>query len=168
MSSGKSAVDREVEWFLQDVPTLPPLLAAQQGAWEVVQGYVSRTPQTRKTALYVVRVGFVDQRFANQRTIRSHELRVKAYWPIGSSTTGRDLWEVEQRAFDKAVDDVVARVRGLLMDHTHGGRFLSAAEAPDPGRIAVRFYDPEQAAAVTPQILRAEITYSVDDPDVTG
>lgn len=159
-----SAVDREVAWLSVVNDSLPALLTTAGGPWQTINAYRPRTPATRQTAVYVLRSGFTDQRVANQRRRRTHDIVANCIWPIGSSTTGMDLWENEARAFDAAVDLLITRVMDLVGDHTHGGRWLSAAEVPD--RISVRFEDPERTASANPAVLLATATWSVDDFEI--
>jgi hypothetical protein len=162
--SSSTAVDREVAWLTQ-VDALPTLLAVNSGPWDIVQAYWPRSLQTRKSGIYVLRTAVDETRFANQRKIQNHAFRAKLWWPIGGTTTGIDIAEDEQRAFDAAIDLLVSRIRGTPFDHTHGS-FLSVAE--DGGRISVRFADPEQTTGASPACLRAEVTWSADDRDFTG
>jgi hypothetical protein len=161
---------REAEWLCTTSmgDGLPSLLKADGGPWDVVQAYWPRTPPRHKTAIYVLRPQFAETRLSNQRKLQTHTFRLKCLWPIGATTTQSGLWEDEQQAFDEAVDLVLERVRGTLMDHTHGGRFLSVAEAPDGSRINVSFSDPEQHSGSSPAALRADITYLADDRDFTA
>jgi hypothetical protein len=163
-----SAVQREAEWLSTSGDGLVALKKTDGGPFDVVQAYWPRTPNTRQTGLYVLRGSLSDDRFAQDRRIQRHALRLRVVWPIGSTTVATGLWEDEQAALDAAVDAVLVRIRAHVYDHTHGGRFLSVAEAPQPGRIEVRFTD---ASALGPQAggqLRADITYSADDRDFTA
>lgn len=164
-----SAVQREAAWLAAYNPAdgLPPLLSSTGGRWDIVAAYLPRTPPTRQAAIYLVRASLEETRFANQRKRQSHGFRAYLFWPIGSSTTASGIWESEQLAFDLAVDDLVARIRGTLLDHTHGGQFMSVAEAPTGGRIGVRFVEPT-ASANTPAMLTADVTYSADSTDIVG
>jgi hypothetical protein len=162
------AVEREAEWLRISGDGLPSLLTADGGPFDVVQAYRNRTPPQRKTALYLIRPSFVDVRFTNQRKIRTHTFTAHLWWPIGSSTTSEQLWEKEQRALDLAVDLVITRLDGFLADKTHGGRFLSVAEAPEPGRITVSFADPLSTATGSPAVLIGQIAWMADDSDYTA
>lgn len=165
-SPSADAVDREAAWLSTSGDGLPALLKAQGGPWDVVQPYWPRTPLTRQTGIYLTRGGFTGVRFANHRRIETNDYRGKLRWPIGATTTALNLWESEQRAFDAAIALLVTRIYGFNGDHTHGGRFLSVAEAPEPGRVAVHFDDPEHTMGNN--ILSAIITYSADDRDFTA
>jgi hypothetical protein len=162
--SSSDAVDREVAW-LTTVDTLPALQATDGGPWDIVQAYWPRSLQTRKSGIYVLRTAVDEARFANQRKMQHHAFRAKLWWPIGGTTTGIDIAEDEQRAFDSAISLLLSRIRGTVFDHTHGS-FLSVAE--DGGRISVRFADPEQTTGSSPACLRGEVTWSADDRDFTG
>lgn len=162
--STPSAVDRETAWLQTTGDSLPSLLTANGGPWQTINGYRPRTPATRQTAIYLLRTGFHDVRVANQRRRRTHDIRANLVWPIGATTTGVDIWETEQRALDTAVDLLLTRVMDLVGDHTHGGRFLSAAEVPD--RITATFEDPERTATMNPAVLLATVTWSCDDFEI--
>lgn len=137
--------------------------AASGGLWQIVQAYWPRTPQTNKTGLYVLRAALLDPRVSNQRIRPRYEITLRAVWPV--VVTGTSLLETAQQDFDNAVEPVLERIRGLLGDKTHGGRFLSAAE--NPRLVTVRFEDPEQSMAQY-KALRATVTYSVDDFEISG
>lgn len=160
------AVAREVS-YLRATGDGPPALLAPSGPWQIIQAYWPRTPNTRQTGIYLLRPTVLETRFSNQRKLDSYEFRGRLWWPIGS-TSATGSWEDEQAALDNAVDLLIQRIRGLPFDHTHLGNFLSVAEAPDPGRITVRFEDPAQTAVLNPAVLLAEITYSADDQDYFG
>ena len=162
-----SAVDREAAWLREHGDGLPALLAEQGGPWSVIQAYRSRTPATRKTSIFVLRGQLSDVRFANQRRLRTHGLRLAVWWPIGATTTQAGLWEDEARALDAAVDLLITRVRGTVVDHTHGGRFLQVAEGSS-GQIQVSFTDPDQTLSGPQPCLRADVSYSADDADYTA
>ncbi len=158
-------VDREVEWLSIAGDGLPALLKASGGPWDAVQGYWPRTPATKKQTIYVLRGLMTERRYSSQRKKQSHDLRLRLVWPFGSSTTATNMWETEQRAFDLAIDALVARIRGTVVDHTHGNRFFSAAEEPEPAAIVVSFDDPARGTA---NQLAATISYSVSDRDFTA
>lgn len=134
----------EAEWLTASGDGLPALLAADGGPWDVIQAYWPRTPAVRQRVIYVMRGQLDEDRVANQRKRQAHAFRLRLEWPIGSSTTAIGLWESEQEALDNAVELLVERIRGQLRDHSHGGRFLSVAEAPSPPRITVQFDDPSR------------------------
>lgn len=164
-----TAVQREAAWLATSGDGLPGLLVAAGGPFDVVQGYWPRTPQYRKAALYLVRAAAQDVRFGAHRKIRRHSFLLRVLWPLGSTTVGTQMWETEQAALDAAVSQVLARVVAYDMDKTHGGRFMSVAEAPDAQPINVRFSDPAHAAGGGGRVeLTVEITYNADDTDYTA
>lgn len=164
-----TAVQREAAWLVTSGDGLPALVTTAGGPFDVVQGYWPRTPQARKAALYLTRPGYADMRFGAHRKIRRHSFLLRVAWPIGATTIGTDLWEEEQIALDNAVHQVVARIVAFDGDKTHGGRFLSVAEAPAAQPINVRFGDPAHASGGGGRVdLTAEITYQADDNDYTA
>lgn len=157
------ALDREAAW-LNAVDTLPSLLLANGGPFAVIQARWPRTMWSNKTGLYVTRTpGHTAQleRFAAQRQMLKHHLRIIAHWPF---TSGSGSSEADQFAFDQAIDLVLARVAGVRGDKTHGGRFLSVAE--DPAMVDVDIDDAEQA--ITAGHIRARITYWADDTETNN
>jgi hypothetical protein len=157
------AADEEVGW-LTAADTLPTLLSSAGGPWDVVQAYLTRTPATRKTALYVLLPAMREKRISNGRKQKTYNMRIRVEWPIGSSTTGVGLWEDEQRALGAAVDKLFARLRGTLLDHTHGGRFLSVAEEGTAGQINATFEDPDHRSGQI-SVIRGLVTYIADGYD---
>lgn len=158
-----SAVTKEAAWLatatVDGLPNLP-------STFDVVQAYWPRTPTYRKAGLYLTRPGFQDMRFGAHRKIRRHQFLLRAMWPIGGGTVGTPLWETEQATFDAAVGFVIQRIVAFDMDKTHGGRFLSVAEAPDAMPISVTFSDPARASGGGGRVeLSADITYYADDTD---
>lgn len=163
--STADAVTRETAW-LTAVDALPTLLKPA-GPWDLVVAYWSPTRVQRQRRLFVTRAATVERRFAAHRKIDTYTFQLKAFWPVGSSTTAAAMWETEQAAFDSALDRVITRIRQTTGDHTHG-TFLSVAEAPDGTTIDVRYEDPERSMAAAPAELKATVTYLADDNDFTG
>lgn len=162
------APDREVDFLVTTGDGLPSLLTNSGGPWGVItRGWPSRLP-AQDSGLYLLRLALTEQRFSNARKLIRHDFTVRAWWPLGTSGGVPGDWQADQIALDTAVDLLVQRIRGTVGDHTHGGRFLSVAEAPDPGRIIVRFADPEATVTGSPAVLRADISYSADDGDFTA
>jgi hypothetical protein len=157
------AVVRETAWLTTTGDGLPALLTADGGPWDVIQAYQPRTPQTRKTQLYVLRRRFPTRRFAQQRRIVTHYFELRAKWPIGASTTGVGIAETEQQALDNALALLVERIEDFVGDKSHGGRFMSVAEAPNGAQIEVRLGDPEQE--IPTGLLTATVAYTADDED---
>lgn len=156
------AVAREVAWLTATGDGLPALLAADGGPFEVVQGYWPRVAPTNKHALYLVRATIRDERSANIRTMATHAFVAKLLWPMLASSGSA---EAEQRAFDAAIDRLLTRINGPMLDKTHGGRFLSVGE--NPAYVEVVVDDPERMLAEG-RVLRAEVRYSADDPEINN
>lgn len=156
------SVDREVAWLTTSGDGLPDLLSSVGGPWDNIQAYWARTAATRQKTVYVLRRTIRDQRTANIRRTPTHEFLLKIVWPIATSSGAA---EKEQRALDSAVDLLLTRIDGPLMDKTHGGRFLSIAE--NPRYVDVTFLDPEQTLSQV-AALRAEVTYSADDFEINN
>jgi hypothetical protein len=156
------AVDREVAWLTASGDGLPALLTSAGGPFSNVQGYWPRTPGRRNTNLYVMRRGIHQARFANVRTMATHEFALRIVWPMQS---GQGKAEDDQRAFDAAVDKVLQRIGGLPGDKSHGGRFLSVAE--NPAYVTVVFSDPSQTMPPEAEFW-CEITYHADDPEINN
>lgn len=157
------AVDRETLW-LTAVDALPPLLVDNGGKWDIVNAYQPRTPAARKNQIWVLRRNIRMERFALVRKIPKYLFYLRCWWTLSNPTGSA---EVDQRAFDAAVNDVLIRVNGLGepgADKTHGGRFLSVAE--DPGLVEVAFVPPD-TTLMPSAAFAAEITYWADDPDFT-
>lgn len=162
--STADAVAREAAWLsaYSAADGLPGLLAVNGGPFDVVQAYVPRTGAQRQSRLYVTRTQLRVERFGFNRKINHHSFMLRLYWP---QTSPSGQAESVQADFDAAVDLVVQRVSGLVMDKTHGARFLSVAE--DPADIDVQFADPEQSIQARAE-LTATITYQADDQDYTS
>lgn len=159
-----NAVDREIAFLRASGDGLPALHKIAGGPFDRVHAYRPRTPNQNVTSLYLRRAGITDERWANQRKKPRYAFHVALEWRIGATTTAVELAEDEQRAFDAAIELVIERVRGTLDDHTHGGYFLSVAEAPTPSHIDVSFTDPE--TTLTQRLLKADMTYYADDFEV--
>ena len=161
--STADVVDREAAWLASSGDGLPALVSAAGGPFGVVQAYQPRTPGRRTLGqLYVLRGRIREHRFANQRVMITYELVLDLVWPLSKGTGSA---EDEQRAFDAAIDLVLARVRAYRGDKTHGGRFLSVAE--NPREVNVRFDHPDRTIREDSE-LRAQVTYTADDQDFTA
>ncbi|MGW2861952.1 hypothetical protein [Streptomyces sp. NPDC001205] len=162
--SSADAVAREADWLAAHDPSdgLPALLATQGGPFDIVQAYLPRTPVARRCQLYVVRRRLQEVRTANVRRMARHDFTLRIIWP-SSSPSGSA--EVPQQALDNAVELVLLRIGGLLLDKTHGGRFLSVAE--DPAQVTVDFPDPEPTLRERAD-LTCIVSYSADDAEING
>ena len=168
--SSADAVQREADWLaaFDAADGLPALLKSAGGPFDVVQAYVSRTPNQRQCRLYVTRSALRVERFSFNRMIDHHTFMLRLYWPQ-SSPSGQA--ESVQADFDAAVALVIQRINGPLafvngvLDKTHGARFLSVAQ--NPADIEVQFADPEASIQAKAE-LTATITYQADDKDYTS
>jgi hypothetical protein len=154
------AVDRETAWLCTSGDGLPDLLADMGGPWDNIQAYWARTPATRQRSVYVLRRAIRDERTANIRRMPTYAFLLKIVWPISTSSGAA---EKEQRALDAAINLLLTRIDGPMLDKTHGNRFLSVAE--NPRYVDVNYIDPEQTLSQV-AALRAEITYSADDFEI--
>lgn len=155
---------REAQWLTAYDPAdgLPALSAMLGGPFDVIQAYLPRTPAQRRAQLYVLRRQLREERTAHVRRMARHLFELRIIWPA-SSPSGSS--EDPQQALDNAVELVLQRVGGLMLDKTHGGRFLSAAE--NPGEVTVDFADPEPSLRDRAD-LRCTITYWADDAEING
>lgn len=156
------AVDREVRWLTAFGDGLPPLLIDDGGLFEKVEAYWPRVETTRVTRIFVRRASITEERSAHVRFQDQYAFELLAIWPMSDPSGDA---QQSQRDFDVAIDAVLGRIRGPLLDKTHGGAFLSAAEIPR--RVHVQFLPPAQTLADAND-LRAVITYSADDPEGNG
>jgi len=153
------AVDRETAWLRSIQNGIPPLLAPA-GPWQVIEAYWPRPVQAKAAGIYVLRDRLTEQRFANIRRIDLYAFQLRLIWPVRPAS---GIVQEEQRAFDKAVSLIGFRVRGLLLDKTHGGRFLAVGEAPAADHFSVDFHDPEKTLG--DGYLYGEFSYAAVDPD---
>ncbi|WP_327066900.1 hypothetical protein [Kitasatospora sp. NBC_01302] len=160
------ACAREAAWLSTTGDTLPSLLSATGGPWDVIQAYLPRTPTQQRTQIYVLRRRLVTARFAQQRRMATHHFQLSLVWPVGATASGPQIAELEQTALDSAVALLVTRIEGLVNDKSHGNRFLSVAEAPNGSTIDVEYDDPAQGVANG--FFAATVTYTADDADYTN
>jgi hypothetical protein len=156
-------VARETAWLNTSGDGLPALLTSAGGPWDVVQSYMARSPNRQQTTIFVLRRRLPTRRFSQQRRLATHYLQLRCRWPIGATTTGTPLAETEQQALDAAIELVVQRIEAFVDDKSHGGRFMSVAEAPNGAEILVEFGDPEMD--IPNGCLTATVTYTADDED---
>jgi hypothetical protein len=161
-----TAVAREAAWLATSGDTLPALLATAGGPWDVVQAYwPGGRFATMQAGIYVTRREIADQHPLSMRYRPQYLFALRLAWPVKGQAA--PLAETAQQGFDTAVGDLLQRVRGLIGDKTHGGRFLSVAEVPEEQPVAVDFADPEITIAAG-QGLRATVTYHADDFEFNG
>jgi hypothetical protein len=161
--STADVVARETAWLQAAGDSLPALLTANSGPWQVVQAYWPRTPHANQRGIYVVRARLLDPRVSSQRIRPRYQLTLKCVWPVVATSAG--LLESEQQNLDSALDPLMQRIRGPVGDKSHGGRFLSAGE--NPRTVDVPFEDPERTMAAAKRLL-ATVVYFIDDFEISG
>lgn len=146
------ALQREADWFSSVVPGMPPMAVDQGGPWDLIVPYgraKGTVPEGRKT-LYVARESAADGRIAIQQRTHAYMIILTLSWPVRSKGSQP---EDDMAALDQAIEDLLTRIRGPFMDHTHGARFLSVAEGHEgdgestPARIDVALDDIDTAVA---------------------
>ena len=154
--------DREAAWLATAGDSLPALLAAAGGKWDIIQArWPGAKLDTSKRGIYVTWRNYNDQLTSAQRIQPRYQIRLKIVWTIKGAP------EAEQAALDAALGDLIARIRGPFQDKTHGARFHSAAQVPKgQGNPVSVLTDPEQT--IPGRALRLEVTYMVDDWEVIG
>lgn len=164
--STADACSREAAWLTTTGDSLPSLPASAGGPWQVIDAYEQGAQtRTQATAVYVTREPGIEQlRVANQRVRPRYMMRLELRWPVRVISPGASsIAATEAQNFDNAIEQLRARVTGPLGDKTHGGRFLSAAEAArGQAGISVR-YEPASLTIKADKELRASMTYPVDD-----
>jgi hypothetical protein len=161
--TGISTVETKEAAWLAAVDTLPALLTADGGPWDVIQAFWTRTPNTQQTQIYVLSLDFDDQRSGGQRIMPHHQITLAWHWPLRQ--TASPVAETEQQALKNAIDLLFQRIRGLPGDKTHGGAFLSAGEVP---RMPGPHWSMEQPWVTIPngKELRGSVVYYCDDYEV--
>jgi hypothetical protein len=160
------AVAREAAWLQTSGDGPPALLVAAGGPFEVVQAYWPGAKfAQRKSGVYVQRRRTLMPRFGGRRIMPGYVFVLKVCWPVKSTAAG--FPETEQQNLDSAVDLLLQRIDGLPGDKTHGGRFLSAGEAPQGQYPEVEYQDAEITLAQG-NWLRATVTYPADDQELLG
>ena len=167
-----TAVSREAAWLTTTGDTLPSLLSADGGPWDVVQGYWPGAHlQSNLHGIYVDARNANDLRAQFQRIRPQYQFTLTLIWPVkaqgatgGVKGTTR-IAETEQLNLDNAAELLIERIRGLVGDKTHGGRFLSVAENPR----TVTYVKQDPAVTIHQhRALYAVVAYRADDLEVNG
>lgn len=165
MAAYGDAVQREVDWLTEEVVGLPVLLKDQGGAFDLVLPYGRKAGSLPVGGRYmfVYREATVERRFAIQQKIQIHRLRLRVSWPVRAPGAQP---EVDLAELDAAVEDILAKVRGPFGDHTHGGRFLDAAEGDEGSdRTGTEVTSDDPDTAIEQSKAKVEIRYiAVDVP----
>lgn len=160
--STADAPAREAAWLATSGDGLPALLQTAGGPWQTIQAYWPRTPDHMAKSVFVLRHQTANTRFANVRKLNRYVFRLICWWPMVNPNGDA---QQAQADFDAALDLLLQRIAGPVLDKTHGGRFLSVGEtAEHGGTISIDYHDPVQTLA-SGNFLVAEITYGADDND---
>lgn len=167
MAGYGDAVQREVDWLAEQVTGLPVLLRDQGGPFDLILPY-GRKAGTLPAGRYMFayRESTVERRFAFQQKIQAHRFRLRISWPVRAPGAQP---EVDLAELDAAVEDVLAKVRGVinpLPDHSHGGRFLDVAEGDEGSdRTGTEVTGDDPDTAIEQSKAKVEIRYiAVDNP----
>jgi hypothetical protein len=167
--STADAEAREAAWLATTGDTLPALLATA-GPWQVVQAFWPGAKfAAKKTGIYVQRRHTRVYRFGGQRLMPQYEFALKLVWPVRAAQQG--MAEAEAQNFAAAVELLRQRVDGLPFNKTHGGRFLSVAEALEAQSSYAYFdvaYDDPEVTIPQGGWLRAVASYPAHDPEIQG
>jgi hypothetical protein len=162
--SSADAVAREAAWLTAFDPAdgLPALHASQGGPFDVIQALPAAHPAAAPYQLYVMRRRLHEVRTAHVRRMARHHFELRIIWPASSPSGSA---EGPQQALDDAIELVLQRIGGLMLDKTHGGRFLSVAE--DPAEVVVDFADPADSLRDRADLL-CTVSYAADDAEING
>ena len=162
--STATAVARETAWLRTSGDGLPALLVSAGGPWQIVQGFWPGAKlRTQLPGIYVLASPCDDLRVSNQRIRPQYAFELRLNWPI--LRTQAPVAETEAQNLANAADLLIQRIRGLVGDKTHGGRFLSVAE--NPRRVTRTDADPEMTIPGQ-KALRSIVTYRADDLELNG
>jgi hypothetical protein len=167
--SSADAVSREAAWLQVSADSLPALLTADGGPFEIILPYwQGAQTRTQAPAIYVLRAQMTALRVANQRVRNRYRMTLDVHWPIRATGPGASsIAAVEQQNLDNAIELLRQRIAGTLGDKSHGGRFLSAGEAKTLPGMTVDFPQAEQTIRAAKEI-RAQVVYFCDDFEISG
>jgi hypothetical protein len=162
--SSATAVTREVGWLTTSTDSLPYLLKANSGPFEVIQAFwPGARLASQKPGIYVDMAPVADTRVSNQRIRSQYTFVLTCIWPVKTPTA--PIAETEQQNFSDALELLRQRITGPVGDKTHGGAFLSVAE--NPRRIDIVPEDPKHTLPESKALLET-VTYRADDFEVNG
>lgn len=170
MPSTASACDREAAWLSSYGDGLPALLKANGGHWDLIQAYWPGAHLDKhKRAVYVTRQRLSDRKSGGIRVMPRHTFTLRLWWPVKSAgaSVGKGLAETEQRTLDLACADLLLRIRGFVLDKSHGARFLSAGQTPTGADVEIAWDDAEATIPVH-RALIAQCVYFADDFEQNG
>lgn len=169
MSSSADAVQREADWLNTTSDALPSLPQDAGGPFQVIAAYTQGAQtRTQARAIYVTRGQVQRIRVGNQRIRPRYPMRLELRWPVLVTSPGASsIAATEQQNLDNAIELLLERIAGPVLDKSHGGRFLAAGEFKGGPGITVIPERAEDTIRVSKE-LRAAVTYFIDDYEITG
>lgn len=172
MATFSDVVDRESAWLstVDSLPNLTGIFVNPQTNASTIFTRLPRTFDRKVNSLFVMRAPTESatlDRETNTRGIWTHRLMLIVWWPITKDALGDG--SKDELACEQAVDAILGRITGVPPsasgpgDHTHGGRFLSAAEDWHH-RVQVEW--PDMVKAYADSVIELRIVFTVDDFDV--
>ncbi len=150
-----TAVDLEAAWLSAD-PAVRVFLPGGVLPWarDVADGVKHAELRLESTT---------ERRVDNARVERMHQLHLRIMWPTANAASSL---ADDQAYLHGTVRALLARIRGTLGDHTHGGAFASAGDTADgnPRGIDVTYDDPGTVAAERAPQLVATLRYGATEP----
>jgi hypothetical protein len=169
LSSSADAVQREADWLNTTGDGLPSLPKNAGGDFDIIAAYTQGAQtRTKARSIYVTRGQVQRIRVGNQRIRPRYPMRLDLRWPVlVTSPGGSSIAATEQQAFDDAIELLLERIAGPVLDKSHGGRFLAAGEFKGGPGITVIPERAEDTIRASGE-LRAAVTYWIDDYEITG
>jgi hypothetical protein len=169
VSDFNDVITREAPWYTSDPPAgttstqFPPLQIVNGGLYDTVQAYYSKVIPRGKY-LFLTCEAILNDELVEWQANREvkYQMLLTSIWSIDS---GSGKLEDDQQNHHNALQLVLARVRGLIADHTHGGAFPTGVGVGGPegdGRITMRKPNEYQQIA-NGEPLTAEIRYIATD-----
>ena len=146
------ALTAEEDWFTSPLVGVPPLIKEDGGPFDVCAAQVRRLSQAPRQ-LFLGHTRSTDGRQSKTPDHRiDHEIVALVFWSaIGAGARAHR----DQAELDAAVERVLARIRGLQGDSTHGGRWWGVGEArvepPNPATL-LAFSDAAGAVGAAYQV----------------
>lgn len=152
MGDVSDAIEREVGWLNGD-PAVTGLLGPVQDYSRRKQGALPRTARLQRS-------GYVEHPWSTGRILGIYTFRLVVKWPLSTASA---TVQQAQGNVDDAIKALLARIRGPLMDKSHGGAFLTVVEGEFlAGTIRVVQADAELAIENN-QPLRVDLYYDAAD-----
>jgi hypothetical protein len=143
------AIAREVTWLNGD-STVTGLLGS-------VQDYARRKQGAAPRKASLQHSGYVERPWSTGRLLAIYTFRLTVRWPLSTASA------TVQGTVDDAVNALCARIRGPLLDKSHGGAFLTVVEGEFmAGTIRTVWADAEVAIERN-EPLRVDLYYDAAD-----